>query len=342
MKLSQYIKTAAMTGGLMMSLVMGATAQENTLVRVNTTYGSFTIELFDNDTPATVANFLGYVDRGDFSRSFFHRSEPDFVIQGGAYRWRGDCATGIDPATCSVARITQQPIVPNEPGISNTEGTLAMAKQGGIPDSATSQWFVNMSDNSENLDNQNGGFTAFGRVLGNGLAVLKPANELPVLDVDRLGQTPPIFDPNISTGVRELPVRGDLDITASPPPAPAEANLVMMYMNRVERHSESLHVFEYRYAELTTSIHAGELGNLSVNMRQISGGPEVIFELIPESVILLANAPEGIGNYDVANGVVTLPTVELNNFGQVSQIRNVVMRLDDPENMRFVVESYEE
>lgn len=334
MKLTQYIKKAVVTGGLMASLVMGASAQENTLVRVNTTYGSFTIELFDNDTPATVANFLGYVDRGDYSRSFFHRSQPDFVIQGGAYRWRRDCATGMDPATCSVAQINQQPVVKNEPGISNTQGTLAMAKQGGIVDSATSQWFVNMTDNSENLDNQNGGFTAFGRVLGDGLSVLRPANNLPLLNINRLQ--------NVDSPVTELPVR-DLDVSPTVSPrAPAEANLVMMYMNRVERYSEAVHVFEYRYAELTTSINAGELGNLSANMRQISGGPDIIFELIPESVILLANAPEGIGNYDVASGVVTLPTVELNNFGQVSQIRNVVMRLIDGENMRFLVESYQE
>ena len=61
--------------------------------------------------------------------------------------------------------------IKNEPGNSNRRGTIAMAKLAGDPDSATSQWFVNLEDNLY-LDTQNEGFTVFGKVLGNGMEVV--------------------------------------------------------------------------------------------------------------------------------------------------------------------------
>ena len=68
----------------------------------------------------------------------------------------------------------------NEPGISNVAGTVAMAKLGGNPDSADSEFFVNISDgNAPNLDEQNEGFTVFGRVPDSGMAVVEDINELP-------------------------------------------------------------------------------------------------------------------------------------------------------------------
>jgi cyclophilin family peptidyl-prolyl cis-trans isomerase len=108
-----------------------------------------------------VANFLGYALRGNFTNSIIHRSVPGFVIQGGGF--------GLNGST--IVPVKTDAAVVNEPGISNTRGTVAMAKVDGDPDSATSQWFINLADNSGNLDQQNGGFTVFGRVAGNGMAV---------------------------------------------------------------------------------------------------------------------------------------------------------------------------
>lgn len=120
-----------------------------------TGFGTFIdIALFKNRTPGTRTNFLNYVNSGAYTDSVIHRSVPDFVIQGGAYTATSFPVTAIP---------TDPPIV-NEPGISNTFGTVSMAKLGGDPDSATSQWFVSTADNSHILDPQNGGFTVFGRV----------------------------------------------------------------------------------------------------------------------------------------------------------------------------------
>lgn len=128
------------------------------VVEIETSYGNIYIELFSDTAPATVENFLGYVNRGDYDGTFFHRLVKDFVLQGGGYAWDEDGQTLVN--------VVQQDPVQNEFGPSNLEWTVAMAKLGGDPDSATSQWFINLGDNSENLDNQNGGFTVFGEVVG--------------------------------------------------------------------------------------------------------------------------------------------------------------------------------
>ena len=121
---------------------------------------TFVMELFDDLAPLTVQNFLSYVKNADLTRdltgTFFHRAIPGFVIQGG----------GFDTSDIT-KHITIGPEVHNEfdAARSNLRGTVAMAKTGLSPNTATSEWFVNLADNSGNLDNQNGGFTVFGQII---------------------------------------------------------------------------------------------------------------------------------------------------------------------------------
>lgn len=122
--------------------------------------GTINIVLFDQvgaGAPLTTQNFENYINDGDYVNTIIHRSVQNFVIQGGGF-------TVEDRTPIS---ITTNPPVQNEfsPTRSNLRGTIAMAKVGGNPNSATSQWFFNLANNSSNLDNQNGGFTVFGQVL---------------------------------------------------------------------------------------------------------------------------------------------------------------------------------
>ena len=140
----------------------------NPVVSLNTNFGPIVMELYQNQstvagvtTPLTVANFLSYVDSGAFTNTFFNRSVSGFVIQGGYATSPSTTFT----STSQFTPITANAPVTNEPGISNTIGTVAMAKLSGNPNSATDQFFVNLGDNSSNLDSQNGGFTVFAKVL---------------------------------------------------------------------------------------------------------------------------------------------------------------------------------
>jgi peptidyl-prolyl cis-trans isomerase A (cyclophilin A) len=161
---------------------------QGTMVRIQTTQGPIDLRLLDDEAPITVANFLAYVRAGDYADVMFHRLSRGFVLQGGGFRWpsTGSCCPGV----------TSRGPIQNEfsPTRSNLRGSVAMAKVGSNPNSATSQWFVNLANNASNLDNQNGGFTVFARVTSPGMAV-----------VDKLAALPTV---NAGSPFNELPVAG--------------------------------------------------------------------------------------------------------------------------------------
>jgi cyclophilin family peptidyl-prolyl cis-trans isomerase len=123
------------------------------MVRFETSHGGFTIELYEEDAPLTVANFLRYVDDGFFDGTIFHRIVPGFVIQGGGL-------------TADFEQKKTSPPVKNEAdnGVRNQRGTLSMARTDEVH-SATSQFFVNLADNAF-LDHRPGqyGYAVFGRI----------------------------------------------------------------------------------------------------------------------------------------------------------------------------------
>jgi cyclophilin family peptidyl-prolyl cis-trans isomerase len=141
----------------------GAARAANPVVIMETSVGTVKIELLEDKAPITVKNFLSYVDDKFYDGTIFHRVmskenwERDFMIQGG----------GFEPGMKQ--KTTKKPIK-NEAGngVSNTRGTLAMARTGD-PDSATAQFFINVADNTQ-LNRQNetargAGYAVFGKVI---------------------------------------------------------------------------------------------------------------------------------------------------------------------------------
>lgn len=144
----------------------------NTRIRINTSRGSMDVKLFDQDAPITVKNYLKYIADGKYTDSIFHRSVTNFVIQAGGFNFKTN-PNRLDP-------VATDPAIKNEPGRSNVRGTLAMAKTPGDPNSATSQFFINLSNtNAASLDTQNGGFTVFGQVTGRGMSVADNIAQVP-------------------------------------------------------------------------------------------------------------------------------------------------------------------
>jgi cyclophilin family peptidyl-prolyl cis-trans isomerase len=147
-----------------------------TVVRMRTSLGAIDIQLYDTEAPKTVTNFLNYVNSGAYSNSFIHRSVPGFVIQGGGFTF--------DSTLNKFNDIPINAPIKNEFSStrSNLRGTIAMAK-GATADSATNQWFFNLADNTVSpyyLDQNTGGFTVFGKVIGNGMQVVDAIATVPI------------------------------------------------------------------------------------------------------------------------------------------------------------------
>lgn len=139
-------------------------APANSLVQFRTYFGDIELELFDQQKPITVGNFLRYARAGLYQDGFIHRCDPAFVIQGGGFFLlnRADPPRGYSIPTFAP--------IPNEYGAgtvySNLYGTIAMAKMDGDTNSATSQWFINLNNNwFLDAHDTNNYFTVFGRVI---------------------------------------------------------------------------------------------------------------------------------------------------------------------------------
>lgn len=128
----------------------------NPHVRLETSKGTITLELFTRNAPASVANFVAYVTSGFYDGTVFHRVIPGFMIQGGGM-------------TADMTAKPTRPTIRNEAnnGLKNLRGTLALARMG-KPHSASSQFFINVADN-DMLDHRgetetDWGYAVFGKV----------------------------------------------------------------------------------------------------------------------------------------------------------------------------------
>ena len=150
----------------LLTLALPALAQK---VRLSTSAGDIVVQLDAEKAPKTVANFMQYVRAGHYDGTVFHRVIETFMIQGGGYK----------------ADLTEKPVrapivLESRSGLSNVRGTLAMARTG-IPDSATSQFFVNVVDNLflDQANSRDGnGYAVFGKVV-DGMDVVDKIKAMP-------------------------------------------------------------------------------------------------------------------------------------------------------------------
>jgi cyclophilin family peptidyl-prolyl cis-trans isomerase len=148
---------------LALALSAGCARAENPVVVISTSAGDIKVELDGDRAPISVRNFLGYVDDKFYDGTVFHRVIGNFMIQGGGFE-KGVDKVKTDEEFKSKEKKTKKPIK-NESGngLSNVSGSIAMARLGDPEfDSATSQFFINVADNSR-LDPAR--YCVFGKVI---------------------------------------------------------------------------------------------------------------------------------------------------------------------------------
>ncbi|MFT7208011.1 MAG: peptidyl-prolyl cis-trans isomerase A (cyclophilin A) [Pseudohongiellaceae bacterium] len=297
------------------SFLLSVQSASATTVRVITSLGDFSIELFDDDAPITVANFLNYVNSGRFNSTVIHRSvvvPTPFIIQGGSF--------SFDASSGNLVSVVTDAAIQNEFSVSNTRGTVAMAKLGGDPNSATSGWFVNLADNSANLDAQNGGFTAFGRVIGDGMTVVDSIAAQPTYTL---------------AGLTDFPL---IDYVSGAVVTSNFVNIAVVVEEEPEP-STAPNFFDEASGLLRVSVDAGTSGLASMAFSITSTDPDVVVQLDLSSVEVLTETVDKIATFDAETGRLVLP--ELVISGEVA-FRNLSLILTDVEQLLFALESFEQ
>ena len=150
--------------------VPGVTGQ---VVQFDTVSGKFNVEMLASAAPTSVTNFLSYVGNKSYTSTIIHRSAAlgggtaNRIVQGGGF-------------TSALGSVTTAAPIALEYNLPNTRGTIAMARTTDL-NSATSQWFFNVDDNTTALGTSNGGgYAVFGRVIGTGMSVVDTIAAVPV------------------------------------------------------------------------------------------------------------------------------------------------------------------
>ncbi len=286
-------------------------ANAGSIVGVKTSLGDFYIEVDEVAAPVTAGNPLNYVRTGRYNNSFVHGASGGATIRGGGYVYNS-CNTGPEP-------IPSDPPVPLEmTGLSNRSGTIAALHPSTEPDAATSQWLINIG-NAPSLDTLNGGYAVFGKVLGDGLAVVSQiASANPV----RLGffeETPTINYLETNVDCQRF----------------SRDNLVLMYMSVIsnDRFAPTAH-YDPATQTLSVNIDLGEDGFRQLDFDVDAQASQTSMTPRLASARILAEPVPNMATYNRISGRLVLPSIAV--AGEIVY-RNLEFDLLDSSDSKFIL-----
>lgn len=292
-----------------------STTFAGTIVEVQTSLGSFFIELNEEAAPVTAGNFLNYVTSGRYNNTFIHGTTGGSLIRGGGYTYNS-CTVGPEPIQ------TDGAIAFEETGLSNLDGTIAALHPSGNANGATSQWFINMG-NDPGLDTQDGGYAVFGKVLGDGLDVVR---SISVANVVRLG----FFLETPTTNYFESGVDCKLF---------SRDNLIMVLMSVLNADRAAATAdFDPLAQSITINLDLGAAGFTKIPFSVDMDSTQTAITAQLDAAVDLQQPVPNMASYNVVSGQLTLPSIAV---GGEIVYRNVIFDLIDSATATFELRSYE-
>ena len=300
----------------LLGMVQPAAAQN--YVCMETTLGNICMQLLPESAPLTVANFLKYVNDGDYTNSLIHRTVPGFIIQGGSIY-------GL--ASNLGSPVPTDPPVKNEFSKSNLRGTVAMAKVADNPNSATSQWFINLADNSANLDAQNSGFTVFANIVL-GMDLADKIAGLPLGNIGG-GNIVPINVPPTATQftVEDLVLVKRAYATTTLPGS------IKPYQCSAASVGDTFTEFCGTYLSFPVAVD-GVLYEATLNLSKSS--PNLVFTVDRSKLKSIANTGQERAVFNSSTGILTLPSVR----SGANAFNNVLLLLTNTGTLEFTLKSF--
>lgn len=298
--------------------LMSHPALAGTIVEVQTSLGNFYVEVDEQVAPLTAGNFLEYVRSGRYNNTFVHGATGGSIIRGGGYNYN-DCNVGPEEIPTDAA-------IPLEnTGLAHTDGSIAALHPSTEIDGATSQWFINLG-NDPSLDDLNGGYAVFGRVLGNGTEVV---NAISIAHPVRLANF-----------FLETPTVNYFEEVFSCQNFSRD-NLVQVLMSVIEDDSDNAVPsanFNSVTGTLDINLDLGAEGftHLSFTVEQTAALVSVRANL--ESAFDLQMPRPNMANFNPISGELVIPSIAVDG---TILYRNVILDLQDLITASFVLRSFD-
>ena len=300
----------------LLCILVTTVAEAGAIVEVQTSFGIFYLEIDEESAPLTGGNFLNYVRSGRYKNTFIHGAIGGSLIRGGGYTF-ANCADG--PQRIEL----DDPIPLEDTGLSNLDGTIAALRPSSDINGATSEWFINLGADT-GLDTQDGDYAVFGRVLGDGLNVVR---NISLANLVRLG----FF--------LETPTSNYFQSTVNCQQFSRD-NLILVLMAVVNEDSLAATAsFDAVSELLEVNVDLGKEGFIRVPFAVSVSDEQTIISARLESAVDLHQPVPNMASYDANSGRLTVPSIGID--GEIS-FRNIVFELSDATSATFVLRSIEQ
>ena len=300
----------------LLCLLVTTIAEAGAIVEVQTSLGTFYLEIDEESAPLTGGNFLNYVRSGRYNNTFIHGAIGGSLIRGGGYTF-ANCAEG--PQRIEL----DDPIPLEDTGLSNLDGTIAALRPASDINGATSEWFINLGADT-GLDTQDGGYAVFGRVLGDGLNIVR---NISLANLVRLGfflETPTTNYFQSSVNCQQF----------------SRDYLILVLMAVVNEDSLAATASYDAVNELLeVNVDLGGDGFIRVPFAVSVSDDQTIISARLESAVDLHQPVPNMASYDAISGRLTLPSIGID--GEI-RFRNIVFELSDATSATFLLRSIEQ